>query len=104
MQTSLSGLCGRVEVSPPEVGGEQLVVLTHLLHVGRGLCDKVSNTGVTQGEGYTCNVVVEIFKVDVGVWGGDVGHVGTIQHDGDDVVLQHLPELLRHVVSAQRVL
>ena len=66
----LSGLGGGVVVSPPEVGGEQLVIRTHYLHV---LCRFF-------------NTVVEIFKVDVGVFGSNVGHVGTIQHDGDHVV------------------
>ena len=83
-----SGLCGGVVVSPPEVGGEQRVIPTHSLHVLRRLL----------------NTVIEIFKVDVGVFGSNVGHVGTIQHDGDHVVIQDLPELLRHVVRAQRVL
>ena len=84
----LSGLGRGVVVSPPEVGGEQLVIPTHSLHV---LCRLL-------------NTVIEIFKVDVGVFGSNVGHVDTIQHDGDHVVIQDLPELLRHVVRAQRVL
>ena len=84
----LSGLGGGVVVSPPEVGGEQLVIRTHSLHV---LCRLL-------------NTVVEIFKVDVGVFGSNVGHVGTIEDYGDHVVIQDLPELLRHVVRAQGVL
>ena len=66
----LSGPCGGVVVSPPEVGGKQLVIRTHFLHV---LCRLL-------------NTVVEIFKVDVGVFGSNVGHVDAIQHDGDHVV------------------
>ena len=62
MQTSLSGLCGRVEVSPPEVGGEQSFVMVHHVKVvGQLLC------------------AVEVPHVDVGVWRRQPGHVGAVR-------------------------
>ena len=85
MQTSLSGLCGRVEVSPPEVGGEQLVVLVHRVEV----------------EGQLLRGV-EVPHVDEGVRWSRPGHVGAVQHDGNHVVGQKVEEFLRYVVLGQR--
>ena len=70
-----------VVISPPEVGGEQLVVLVHPVEVVGELLR-----------------AVEVHHVDVGVRGGHPGHVGAVQHHGDHVVGQQVEELLRDVV------
>ena len=74
-----------VEISPPEVGGEQLVILVHLVEV----------------EGQLLRGV-EVHHVDVGVGRGQPGHVGAVKHHGDHVVAQQVEELLRDVVLGHR--
>ena len=51
----------------------------------------------------TCNIF-KLLDVNVGVRGGHGGHVDSIEHNGDHVEVEHLPELLRDVVLAQGVL
>ena len=46
---------------------------------------------------------VEIFKINIGILGSNVGHVGTIENHRYHVVLQNFPELLCHVVRTQGV-
>ena len=46
----------------------------------------------------------EVLEVYVGMVGRHGGHVDTIQHDGNDIVGQNLPELFRDVVPAERIL
>ena len=57
----------------------------------------VSNNGVTFYTG-------EVLDIDVRVRGRQPGHVHPIEHHRHHVVAQNLPELLRDVISAQRVL
>ena len=45
--------------------------------------------------------VFEVLDINVGVGRGDLGHVHTVEDDGDHVVGENLPELLRDVVPAQ---
>ena len=72
-----------VVISPPEVGGEQLVVLVHPVEVVGQLLRGV-----------------EVPHVDEGVRRGHPGHVGAVQHHGDHVVGEDLEEFLRDVVLA----
>ena len=70
-----------VVISPPEVGGEQSVVLVHGVEV---------EGQVLRG--------VEVHHVDVGVRRGLPGHVGAVQYHGDHVVLENFEEFLCDVV------
>ena len=74
-----------VVISPPEVGGEQLVVLVHHVEVVGQLLRGV-----------------EVPHVDVGVGWSHLAHVGPVQHHGDHVVGQKVEELLCDVVLRQR--
>ena len=47
---------------------------------------------------------VKVLDIYVRVWGRHPGHVHPIEHHWYHVVAQNLPELLRDVISAQRVL
>ena len=72
-----------VVISPPEVGGEQLIVLVQPVEVVGQLLRGV-----------------EVPHVDVGVRRGYPGHVGAVHHYGDHVVGKDFEEFLRHVVLA----
>ena len=63
----LQGLAvgGTVEVSPPEIGGKQLLVLAHFQHVLRSLWARNVVTRLRPLFSSTCYAVVEIFKIDV---------------------------------------
>ena len=72
-----------VVISPPEVGGEQLVVLVYPVEVVGELLRGA-----------------EVPHVDEGVRRGHPGHVGAVQHHRDHVVGQQVEEFLRDVVLA----
>ena len=73
-----------VVISPPEVWGEQLVILVHPVEVVGQLLRGV-----------------EVHHVDVGVGWSHLGHVGSVQHHGDHVVRQQVEEFLCDVVLGE---
>lgn len=70
-----------VVVSPPEVRGKQGVIAGHRLQVLGKLLGRA-----------------EVLGVDVAVRRSEIGHVSTIQHDGDDIEGKDVEILLCDIV------
>ena len=96
-----------VKASPPKVRSKEFFVLTDFYQILSSLCDEISSheslLKKIQMIYVTCNIF-KLLDINVGVRRGHGGHVDSIEHNGNHIEVEHLPELLRDVVLAQGVL